>query len=109
MHAQHQDDTNAVALWRKELVENLPAGVEELLLVRALTCAAGITYSDEAQEPDHIAWPATIHYVILVNWGAKMILPPRMTLLSLQDAEPLFVRAALAARHAGVSVHIGLV
>ncbi|KAG5190559.1 hypothetical protein JKP88DRAFT_266861 [Tribonema minus] len=96
MHAQHQDDTDAVALWRKELVENLPAGVEELLLVRALTCAAGITYSDEAQEPDDIAWPATIQHVILVDWAAKMIMPPRMTSLSLQDAEPFVLSELLS-------------
>ncbi|KAG5188020.1 HAD-like domain-containing protein [Tribonema minus] len=39
MYAQHQKNSGNVALWRKDVVENLPAGVEKLVLGRALTRA----------------------------------------------------------------------
>ncbi|KAG5191961.1 hypothetical protein JKP88DRAFT_242813 [Tribonema minus] len=89
MEAQSQADGVSVALWRKELVENLPAGVNELVLNYALTCA----YENSlGVEPGDIAWPATIHSLVLEDWGVNMCLPERVKAFSMTDATPSVVK-----------------
>eukprot|EP00611_Tribonema_gayanum_P007574 TRINITY_DN1696_c0_g4_i2.p1 TRINITY_DN1696_c0_g4~~TRINITY_DN1696_c0_g4_i2.p1 ORF type:complete len:231 (-),score=68.85 TRINITY_DN1696_c0_g4_i2:377-1069(-) len=93
MEAQHMDNIDDVALWRKEFVENLPAGVEELCLSHALTCSTYVEGDhDFGQEPDDIAWPDTIRSLVLDDWDVRLDLPPSVTSLSLKraSAETLF-------------------
>ncbi|KAG5181713.1 hypothetical protein JKP88DRAFT_246082 [Tribonema minus] len=86
MYAQSQEDEMDIALWRKEFLENLPAGVNELVVTQSLTRA---WEKFSLAEPDNIAWPTTVRSLVLERWSTTMQLPAHVTTLSIRDASPV--------------------